>query len=306
MSLKGMLRDIQYYSMHDGPGIRTTVFLKGCPLRCAWCANVDTQSHGFEISVDPQLCSRDCVLCHENCIPWALSKDRDGHVVIDREVCTTCAVCPSFCPTGALKLIGQEKTVDEVLNLVKRDKVFYDTSGGGVTISGGEPLAQPEFLLALLKALKSEGIHTVLDTSGFGPSDVFESAISVADMVYYDLKLIDPAEHLEWIGVSNELIISNFRKLGTQNTRFKVRFPVIPGINDSEQNLELMASLINEVCAKKEVDLLPYHRLGSKKHSLLGKTNLMEHLGVEPPSKELMQNVVSFFSIRSINAKLIV
>jgi pyruvate formate lyase activating enzyme len=210
------------------------------------------------------------------------------------------------CYAGVIKAIGANTTVKETVELVKKDKAFYDASGGGVTISGGEPLAQPSFLIALLDALKEENIHTVLDTSGFAEAEIFKKAAEAADMVYFDIKLMSPDDHKKWTGVSNELILLNFRTLTKMRKPYHVRFPYIPEITAATENMKLIAELINCECEVKELDILPYHRLGVKKYESLGLVNSVEQMGIQPPSKEMLMDVKAYFESEGIKANIIV
>ncbi|MFZ5631322.1 MAG: glycyl-radical enzyme activating protein [Bacillota bacterium] len=304
MTPRAIIRDIQRYSIHDGPGIRTTVFFKGCPLKCAWCANPDTQQSGIEIAVAPELCIHGCSRCLGVCASSALAKSEEGRISVHWPTCNRCADCAGVCPSGAILHIGREVTVDEVVSLVRRDKPFYDCSGGGVTLSGGEPLAQPSFLLALLEALRAERIHAVLDTCGLAAPELFEKVL--ADLVFFDLKIVDPDQHFKWTGSRNDLILDNFRRLVAMGVPLQVRFPLVPGITDTERNLEQIAMLVNQASLLKSIDVLPYHRMGVRKYSLLGKHYMLEGFGVRPPTNDQVTKVVEYFSRHGIKAEVVV
>jgi pyruvate formate lyase activating enzyme len=303
MKKGGTIRDIQRYSIHDGPGIRATVFFKGCPLKCAWCANPDTQESGIEIAVNPDLCIPECRRCLGVCHARALIKSSGGKISVNWAGCSKCADCSEECPSGAIIRIGRDVTVDEIVAQGKRDKLFYDSSGGGVTLSGGEPLAQPSFLLPLLGAFREEGIHVALDTSGFGAPDIFEKACLLTDLIFFDLKIIDPQEHLKWTGKSNAVILDNFRKMAGMGISFQVRFPLIPGITDTAKNLEEIALQVAQV--GRSIDVLPYHRLGIRKYSMMGKQYSLDKLDVKPPSSEEIAYVVGYFARHNIIARVV-
>lgn len=303
MSEHGIIRDTQRYSIHDGPGIRTTVFFKGCPLRCAWCANPDTQRHRVEIAVDPKLCIESCGNCLDLCKKNALRKDASSRIAVNWPWCDGCAECYEECPSGAIVRIGRETKVDEVMALVIRDKPFYDSSGGGVTISGGEPLSQPHFLISLMEALRAEGIHIVLDTCGFAEPTLAQKTFRMANLIHYDLKIINSEEHLKWTGVDNSIIIGNFQRLADTDIPLQTRFPLIPGLTDSNRNLDEISTLLTDANVSC-IDLLPFHRMGIRKYSLMGKKYTLKGLDVLPPSKEQIRDVVKFFAGRSIRTNV--
>jgi pyruvate formate lyase activating enzyme len=283
--ITGTIYDIQGFSVQDGPGIRTTVFLKGCPLRCPWCHSPESQRFDVQLSWRKGRCVGvdECGLCIDVCPNRAISvaseREPDGGaadvpgagrsvtvVEVDWQACDDCGVCADRCPASALSMWGKHYTVGEVVDRVIRDRPFFERSGGGVTISGGEPLSQAGFTLALLEALKAEGLHTALDTTGYAPWSVIERALPVTDLFLLDLKSVDPRAHRDVVGVPNELILENARRMADSGTLIQVRIPLIPGFNDSPRALEAMGDFISTlgeaVCL---VQLLPYHALGIPK-----------------------------------------
>ncbi|KKM10351.1 hypothetical protein SY88_14220 [Clostridiales bacterium PH28_bin88] len=259
--ITGKVFNIQRYAVHDGPGIRTIVFLKGCPMRCDWCENPESIEPRRQLAFYSPKCIG-CGDCQPACPRGAIDLTRAER--IDRVRCDNCGQCARVCPVAALKLIGEDLTVEDVLAQVLRDRKFYERSGGGVTISGGEPTLQYDFLYALLQACKDEGLHTVLETNGLVAWEKLEQLTPLVDIFYLDLKSIDPALHKQHTGVSNDLILSNARKLMAKKQAVVFRLPLIPGINTTTAQLELMADFLNEIKAK-EVHLLPYHKLGENK-----------------------------------------
>lgn len=279
----GMIFDIQRYSIHDGPGIRTVVFFKGCPLRCPWCSNPESQKGALELSYS----AIDCVLC-KSCVsacPREAITELDGKIHIDRKACNACGRCWDVCVHGALKPIGKMVTVGEVLSVVEKDRVFYERTGGGVTLSGGEPLAQPDFCYALLQACKSKGLHTAMETTGYQKWSIIEPILEYVDLVLLDIKTMDSERHKEVTGVANDVILSNARKAAEIGKRIIVRVPIIPGYNNTKVNIELTAKFAVEIAAV-ELHVLPYHRLGEAKYARLGREYLMK--GTKEPSSSEM------------------
>jgi pyruvate formate lyase activating enzyme len=277
----GIVFDIKKFSLHDGPGIRTTVFLKGCGLRCWWCHNPESQYRKPELMLNPAFCIG-CGACVAACEQGAIGDD----LVTDRDACTHCGACVSACCADARAMVGQVMTVDEVMALVMRDVAFYDESRGGVTFSGGEPLLQPAFLLALLKVGKAQGLHTTVDTCGYAPAETLEAVGPDTDLFLYDLKLMDDAQHRQVTGVSNALILDNLRALSARGSRVILRVPVVPGINDDAANIDQIGALAVSLPGIERVDILAYHRVGGDKYARLGRANPMPP--AEPPSDEHM------------------
>jgi pyruvate formate lyase activating enzyme len=265
----GTIFSIERCSLHDGPGIRTTVFLKGCPLRCQWCHNPESQSRREELYFLDENCVA-CGSCAAVC-PAGCHRVTDAAHTIDRADCQRCGQCVDACPTGALELKGQRVTVREVMKTVLRDRHFYEDSGGGLTLCGGEPMAQPAFVLALLKAAKAEGIHTVLETCGFIQTAKFMSVLPYVDLFYFDWKETDTERHRNYTGVKNELILQNLAELDAAGAEIVLRCPIIPGLNARPDHFEGIAQLANQHPRVREVHVLPYHPMGASKSTRLGK-----------------------------------
>ncbi len=270
--MTGRVFDIQRFSIHDGPGIRTTVFLKGCPLSCRWCCNPESQSADPDITWFGEKCSA-CGTCVEACKRDAVVVDGAGRRRVERARCDLCGDCVSLCPGEALTIVGRSMTVDDVLREVASDAIFYSRSGGGLTLSGGEPLAQPTFAAELLRRYKSDyvGLHTTVETCGEAP---WEDVVPVAphvDLFLYDIKHMDTAAHRRHTGTGNERILENAARLAEGGASIVVRVPLVPGVNDGEANLRQTAEFARSVLHVDRIDLLPYHRLGEPKYSRLGR-----------------------------------
>jgi pyruvate formate lyase activating enzyme len=267
----GVIFNIQHYSVHDGPGIRTTVFLKGCPLGCLWCQNPESQVLAPQLLWDAARCSG-CGRCVTNCPEKAITLDQKK-AVPDRKKCQGCGQCTAACPNEARTLLGKYASAAEVFQEINDDVIFYETSGGGMTLSGGEPLAQPDFCLDILKLCRQAGIHTAVETSGFATWESVRSVLQYADLVLYDIKHLDPAQHQKYTGVSNQLILANLIKI-QREIRIPIwaRIPVIPGYNDSVENiLSVSKFILDNLDPSVKVHLLPYHRLGESKYERLGR-----------------------------------
>lgn len=282
---KGLVFNIQRFSIDDGPGIRTTVFLKGCPLQCTWCSNPESQESY------PEIMTRDvrCIGCHscmEVCPTDAISFSEEARQ-IDRNKCNLCMACVEVCPTGAIARVGTYVTVDEALKEVERDRVFYQNSGGGVTISGGEPLLQWEFARELSKRCKEKGIHVALDTAGDAPIENMERVLEYVDLVLYDIKHMDSNRHRKETGVGNERILENIRRVASI-VRTWLRIPLIPNFNDSEQNIRESTEFAAKLDIGK-VSILPYHRWGASKYEGLGRTYAAGE--TSPPSEECLAEI---------------
>lgn len=266
--MKGRVFNIQRFSLHDGPGLRTTVFMKGCPLDCAWCHNPESQSP-----------------CRE--------------AVLQEGLCIRCGTCEPFqedaraeaCPTGARRMVGRDVDVEELVEEVLRDRIFFDESGGGVTFSGGEPLVQSAFVRAALAALRARGVHTALDTCGLPARNLPETA-ALADLVLFDLKLMDGPRHLHWTGVDNAEILAALEALGRTHPNLRVRVPVVPGVNDDDANMDATARFVATLPGA-QADLLPYHATGAAKFARLGRHYALD--GVQPPAPERMEELAQRF-----------
>lgn len=267
--ITGLVFDIKRFAVHDGPGIRTSVFLKGCPLVCRWCHNPESQSAQRERVYLEGRCIR-CGACMEICDRKAISMV-DGRVATDVEACILCGNCVEICCTGAREIAGREWTVEEVMEEIERDRSFYDESGGGVTFSGGEPLMQRDFLLSLLQSSVEREIHVALDTCGYASREVIDDIRGYVDLFLYDLKLVDDARHREFTGVSNEQILENLKHLSERGHRIRLRVPVIPGANDDDANIRGIGELAAGLPTLERLDVLPYHRAAVDKHERLNK-----------------------------------
>jgi pyruvate formate lyase activating enzyme len=255
----GIISNIQKFCLHDGPGIRTTVFLKGCPLSCKWCHNPEMISATPELHQTESRCIR-CGTCIEVC-PENIAAITVGI----NHTCRLCGTCIAHCPTGARQLNGATVSVAYLLEKITRERLLYDESGGGVTFSGGEPLQQPAFLLTLLQACHQNGVHTAVDTCGYGPFSSIKKIAAYTDLFLYDIKLIDNKKHIHWTGVSNKLILENLQQLSRIHNNIWIRIPIIPGLNDTGQELNNMAQFLSSLSGIQQVNLLPYHQTGSYK-----------------------------------------
>ena len=274
---------IQRFCLHDGPGIRSTVFLKGCPLRCKWCANPETQSIFRQIEVNRFLCIG-CKQCIKACPTGALQLSEDGKITLSRAKCTGCSVCADQCPSGALLTMGKWVTQEEILDEVLRDKRFYSQSNGGVTFSGGEPLMYSDFIASIMEKLKYQGIHVLLDTSGMAPWEDLEKVYPLCDDIYYDIKVVDPIKHKHYTAQDNKRILDNLFELDSKQIPVTIRFPMIPGVNVTKDDLEKMVETIGRLQHYKGICILPYHKFGIMKYKILDIPYEMEE--TMPPEKE--------------------
>lgn len=290
--MTGWVFDIKRYSIHDGPGIRTTVFLKGCGLRCLWCHNPESVAPGPELMHWPARCVR-CHACLAACPRGAVSKDADGAVAVDRARCDLCGKCAEACLYDAMQTVGREMSVDEVLAEVARDLVFYEQSGGGVTLSGGDPAIQADFAEAVLDACRGRGIRTAVDTAGAAPPGVLERLAAKADLVLYDLKVMDDARHRELTGASNGPVLDNLKRLAAGRTEVWVRLPLVAGANDDDGNIRRTIDFLEGLGTVKRVGLLPYHPGGVEKARRIGRETQVRRF--ETPSEERTAAVEAAF-----------
>jgi pyruvate formate lyase activating enzyme len=285
----GLVFDIQRFSVHDGPGIRTIAFLKGCPLSCRWCCNPESQKLKPVMTYQKERCIH-CGRCMEACKHGAINPKNHG--LIDRNLCVGCGECANVCPTGALVLKGTKMTVQQVVLEFKKDATTYRRSGGGITISGGEPLVQSDFTLGLLKASKEQGWHTAIETTAFADSEIIEKVLPYVDLALMDIKSIDPETHKKFTGVSNEIILKNAVRV-SEITKTVVRVPTIPGVNATEEGISAICQFTKTLHNVTTIHLLPYHTYGENKYELLGRDYLMKDVKSLTPDKiQALKSVV--------------
>lgn len=292
----GMIFDIKHYAIHDGPGIRTTVFLKGCPLNCPWCHNPESKKQQPELMWTPTKCLS-CQSCVESCPEDALILN--GGLYLDEVFCSVCGKCAEACYPEALKLVGQNMTVSEVIAEIEKDYVFHEESNGGVTFSGGEPLYQPKFINELLAECKKKNIHTALDTCGYADPRLLLDIIGFVDLWLYDIKHMDSKKHKETIGVSNQLILENLRMLKGENVI--IRLPLIPGFNDDLLNIKATGCFLQKNNFKN-ICILPYHSGGIAKQERLITTDIQ--LIIEPPNDNIVKQVAELLEEYGLNVKI--
>ena len=276
--MKATIFDIERNSYVDGPGIRTTVFFKGCNLRCAWCHNPESQSPKYEMLFYKNKCTG-CGKCKEKC---------PNHL----ESCELCGKCTLYCPHDAREICGKEYTVDEVVREILKDKAFYEASGGGVTFSGGECMLQIDFLEDLLKECQKNGIHTAVDTAGYVPFEQFEQILPYTELILYDIKCFDSEKHKQYTGVGNELILENLKRLLATDKSVWIRIPIIPTVNDTEEEIRSIRSFLLSCGTPEKVELLPYHAMGEHKYAAIGKKVKMFSV----PSEEKIRQLKNIFS----------
>lgn len=285
--MEGNIFNIQKFSVNDGGGIRTVVFFKGCPLRCAWCSNPESQGAGISRMFWNSRCIG-CGRCFAAC-PLGIGND-----MAKQAECRHCLDCVKACPSGALEQVGKIYRLAEVLREVEKDVMYYSASGGGVTLSGGEPLQQWEFAAAILKACKDSCINTAIETTGLAPFNQFEIAVEHCDRILYDVKHMDSSIHKRYTGVGNEIILDNLKKIRRTGKEVIIRIPLLHGVNDDWENMERTAALALE-CGIGELHLLPYHRYGEPKYTALGRSPWKKDAGVpETKTTELVEKLSAY------------
>lgn len=299
-AISGFVFNVQHYSIHDGPGIRSTIFLNGCPLGCWWCQNPEARSGHPELFFDARKCEG-CGVCVQVCPAGAISLI-DGHSRTDRSLCDVSGRCVDVCPQEARTMMGRRVTAGEAFDDAAGDSIFYADSGGGITISGGEPLAQPEFSAALIRLCRSEGIHTTVDTCGYAPWPVVRDVLGLADLVLLDIKHMDAVAHEAATGVSNTLILENARRIQQElQVPMRIRIPIVPGVNDSEENVEATARFVAaELNRSTPVHLIPYHKMGLSKNNLMEVTSEREFVLPEAARMEELRALIASFGLEAI------
>jgi len=292
LEIKGLVFDIKKYAIHDGPGIRTTVFFKGCPLMCLWCHNPESWRNKAELGFRGGRCLG-CGQCAEACSCEAILLV-ENRPVTDVEKCVLCGRCVDVCPAGARQIIGREMAVGEVMAEVERDVIFYDQSGGGATFSGGEPLMQPDFLLALLNQCRARNIHTAVDTSCYAEPEIVESVAKRADLFLCDIKHMDNEMHERFTGVGNDLILENIRRISQAGKKIVIRIPIIPGFNDDPENIEATGKFAASLPGIGRIDILPFNHGGMEKSARL--TGGIKSMQIETPDEEQMNSIAESLS----------
>ena len=297
---QGYVFNIQQFTVHDGPGIRTMVFLKGCPLRCRWCSNPESQKAQPELGYNSHKCIgiAECMHCIEACVAGAIKQDTENRIVIDRELCTDCLACAGVCPSRALNAFGNLMSIDQVLKVVEDEGVFHSRSGGGITLSGGEPLMQAEFSLGLLKEAKRRRMNTAMETSGYTAWENMEGACRHLNTLLFDIKSMDDRKHTEFTGVSNGPILENFERIGREfpDLSIWVRTAIVPGFNDTEEEV---FAIVDFIKARPNVRFEPliYHRFGQPKYGYLGRKYLLAGIAAdETKLKALKEHSLKRFS----------
>jgi pyruvate formate lyase activating enzyme len=290
--LTGLVSDFQRFSINDGPGIRTIVFMKGCPLHCVWCSNPETVSARPEIMLIPHNCIG-CGRCLKECPHNSIQGLAGDEKMIDRTLCILpeCGKCQRICNANAINISGRYLTVSEVMAVLERDREFYERTGGGVTFSGGEPFAQPQFLRELARTAKDKKLHTAIETCGFVTWDTIGSVLGFLDLVLYDLKHMDPVSHLKGTGVPNELILENLKRIDAEGISTRARLPLVPGYNDSIDNIRATAAFVAGLSNLEALDILPYHRMGEPKWGQLDRSYALH--GVVPHTKEQLEKLLA-------------
>ncbi len=297
----GVIFDIKRYAINDGPGIRTTIFFKGCPLSCAWCHNPEGMSPKVEKMYSQVKCIG-CQECVQACTRNACTLTSEG-IVTDKKLCVACGECADACPTTATEMSGQTETTDSIMKILEKETVFFDQSGGGVTFSGGEPLRQAKFLLELLQACGERGIHRTVDTSGFVRLETLLEVARHTDHFLFDLKVMDPEKHKQLTGVSNKLILQNLKLLAETGASINLRLPLVEGVNDDDANIDEVTAFAKSLPGEsKKVNLLPYHGVAVHKYEKLGKS--YHSNGMAAPSEKRQTQIVERLKAAGVDAVL--
>lgn len=296
-----LIFDIKRYAINDGPGIRITIFLKGCPLSCKWCHNPESQSPNVQKLYTESKCigAQECVkLCPENAIILT-----PKGIITDFETCTLCGICADVCPTKAIEMSGKIYDVNELIEIIEKERIHFEHSGGGVTFSGGEPLMHPEFLLKMLKACGEKKLHRTFDTCGFVKTETLQEVAKHTDLFLFDLKLMNPEKHLKWTGVSNQIILKNLKVLAETGAEINIRIPLIKNVNTDKNSIQEMAQFISKLPGKKGVvNVLPYHNIAANKYFKLG--SVYNEYEMEEPSQKEQKMMVNIFKGFGIEVEL--